>query len=126
MSDTVEVVYSSWYNDELAQLSSRSKTRIESKLQHFLEKGWMASIRDRTVTPLRDGIYELRVVGTGPAFRLLFFVMPGRSPRIVVLTTCATKSAMSKRARLDAEVERAAARRSVWLEEQRKRENDEG
>lgn len=74
---------------------------------------------------LRDGIYELRVLGTGAAYRLLFFVMPGRSPRVVVLTTCASKSVMQKRQRMEAEIDRASSRRAEWLEQQQKREADE-
>lgn len=72
------------------------------------------------------GIHELRVLGHGAAFRILFFMMPGRSPRVVVLTTCATKSAMEKQQRLDAEVERARNRRARWLEQQRNGGSDEG
>ena len=126
MSDEFEVVYSSWYNFELEAIQREHQIRIEQKLALFRAKGWLPSIRDRTIAPLQDGIYELRILGTGPAFRILFFLVPGRSPRVVVLTTCATKALMKKRNRLDAEVARAVERRSGWLEQQRKRENDAG
>lgn len=126
MSDQFEVVPSSWYTAEVRELPREARDRIDRRLANFANKGWAAALSDRSVRHLRDGIYELRVLGTGAAFRVLFFVVPGRSPRIVVLTTCALKSVMKKRQRMDAEIERATERRTAWLEQQRKRENDEG
>ena len=124
MSDRIEVAYSSWYNAEVAALPDEQGVWIEQRVRAMLAKGWRRSMADRTVAPLRDGIYELRVLGTGPAYRVLFFIMPGRSPRMVVLTACVAKSVMIKRQRLDTELKRASERRAAWIAEQRKREDD--
>lgn len=122
MSDEIEVVASSWYTAEVRALPVDHRDRIDRKLTSLVAKGWSAAITDRSVKHLRDGIHELRVLGQGAAFRLLFFLAPGRSPRMVVLTTCAAKSAMAKRQRLDAEIERARNRRTAWTEQR----NEEG
>lgn len=126
MSDAVEVVYSSWYNEELEGLPEHHKARVERRIDVFVEKGWSSSMRDETIALLQDGIYELRVVGRGPAFRVLFFLAPGRSPRVVVLTACLAKAKLTKRHRLEAELNRAKNRRTDWLEQQRKGKADAG
>jgi phage-related protein len=122
MSDGFELVASAWFRQELAALPQEQQDRIDGKLAAFTSKGWSAAKRDQTVKHLDDGIYELRIVGHGPAYRLLFFVVPGRQPRIVVLTTCAAKSLMKKRQRMESEIERAKSRRAAWREEMRKKE----
>lgn len=124
MGDVVEVVYSSWYNADLETLADAHRERVERRIGVFIDKGWRSSIRDRTVAPLQDGIYELRVLGRGAAFRVLFFLVPGRSPRVVVLTACLAKAELKKRQRMDAELERARLHRTVWLEQQRKAKED--
>lgn len=124
MSDGIEVVYSSWYNEEVAALPEDQRTRIEQRIRAMIGKGWNRAMHDRTIAPLRDGFYEVRVLGTGPAYRVLFFVVPGRSPRVVVLTACVAKSVMIKRQRLDAELKRAGERRAAWFAQQKKREDD--
>jgi putative component of toxin-antitoxin plasmid stabilization module len=126
MSDVVEVVHSSWYNADLETLADIYRERVERRIDVFVDKGWASSVRDRTVVPLRDGIYELRVLGKGAAFRVLFFLVPGHSPRVVVLTACVAKAKLKKRQRLDAELERAIHRRTVWQEQQRKAKQDAG
>jgi putative component of toxin-antitoxin plasmid stabilization module len=107
---------------ELGVLPKAHQDQIQRKLIAFAAKGWFAAMADGTVKHLQDGIYELRVLGHGPAFRLLFFVMPGRSPRVIVLTTCAAKSLTQKRQRLDAEIGRAKRRRAAWMEDNEKEE----
>lgn len=124
MSDRIEVEYTAWYNAEFAELPGDQQGRIQQRIRAMLAKGWNRAMADRTIAPLRDGIHELRIVGTGPAYRILFFVMPGRAPRLVVLTACVAKSLMTKRQRLDAELKRASERRTVWIAEQRKREDN--
>jgi putative component of toxin-antitoxin plasmid stabilization module len=124
MSDRLEVVLTSWYKAELLTFPEEDQDRIERKLLDFRRKGWNASVADGSVKHLRDGIHEFRILGTGPAFRVLFFLVPGRSPRVVVLTTCVAKSSVQKRQRLNAEVERAKHRRAEWRDQQRKRGND--
>jgi hypothetical protein len=126
MSDSFEVVYSSWYNADLERLADHHQERVERKVDTFIKKGWMSSVRDRTVAPLQDGIYEIRVLGRGAAFRVLFFLVPARSPRVVVLTACLAKAMLKKGQRMDAELERARHRRTIWLEQERKGKNDEG
>ena len=117
MDDTLTVVASSWYTTEVRALLAEHRDRIDRKLAALVAKGWSAAISDGSVKHLRDGIHELRALGQGAAFRLLFFLVPGRSPRVVVLTTCAPKAAMAKRQRLDAEIERAKNRRTAWMEQ---------
>ena len=122
MDDSLEVVTSLWYMLELEALSKDHRDQIQRKLIAFAAKGWSAAMADQTVKHLQDGIYELRVLGHGAAFRLLFFVVPGRRPRVIVLTTCAAKSLMQKRRRLDAEIERAKDRRAAWMADDNKEE----
>jgi hypothetical protein len=127
MSDMLEVVNTEWYDAELAAMPAEYAARVIKRVDVLRQKPWGAALADRTVAPLRDGIYELRILGRGAAFRVLFFLAPGRSPRLVVLTTCVAKSAMKKRKLLDAELERAAARREMWIEqEKRRRANERG
>jgi len=126
MSEPLEIVPTSWYTAEVRALPHQGRDRIDRRLFNFAQKGWAASLADATVKHLRDGIYELRVLGQGAAYPVLFFVAPGRAARVVVLTTCAAKSVMKKRGRLDAEVERALDRRSRWMEQQRTKENADG
>lgn len=122
MGDSLEIVTSSWYMLELGALPKDHRDQIQRKLVAFAAKGWSAAMADQTVKHLQDGIYELRVLGHGAAFRLLFFVVPGRRPRVIVLTTCAAKSLTQKRRRLDAEIERAKSRRAFWMENDKKEE----
>ncbi len=125
MSDRIEVVTTSWYDAEFETLALEGRARIENRLFTLCRKGWMDAMADRTVAALRDGIYELRVLGRGSAFRVLFFVVPGRSPRLVVLTSAVAKSTMKKRTRSDAELERAKRRRALWFEQMKLRTHDE-
>lgn len=125
MSDSLEIVTSSWFRHEFEELQKEQRNRINQKLIEFTAKGWSAAMADQTIKHLRDGIHELRVLGR-PAFRLLFFVVPGRRPRVVVLTTCAAKSLMKKRQRLDAEIERAKSRRAAWMAEHTRKEEADG
>jgi putative component of toxin-antitoxin plasmid stabilization module len=120
----MEVVLTEWYHRDLELLPRLEKMRVERKVVSLSSKPWSAAIADRTIAPLMDGIYEVRILGRGAAYRVLFFVAPGRSPRLVVVTTCAAKAVMKKRAGMNAEVARAKARRQAWLAEQEKA--DEG
>jgi phage-related protein len=124
MGNEVEIVTTPWYDAELRELPEHDQRRVGDRLRAFGDKGWRQAIADQTVKHLRDGIHELRVLGRGAAFRVLFFVVPGRSPRVVVLTTCAAKALLTKRQRLNAEIERACVRRVWWLEQQKKEEDD--
>lgn len=125
MSDSFDLVPTPWYQSEILELPDAEQDRIERKLGDFREKGWKAATGDGTVKHLRDGIHEVRILGRGASYRVLFFLMPGRSPRVVVLTACVAKSVMKKRQRLEAEIERARTRRAAWQEQQRKRVDDD-
>ena len=125
MSDRLEIVPTEWYVAEVRALPNDERTRIDRRLAGFVEKGWAAAMRDGTVKHLRDGIHEVRVLGKGAAYRVLFFLVPGRSPRVVVLTTCASKSSVAKRQRLEAEITRASDRRATWMEQETQRGRNE-
>jgi hypothetical protein len=120
VNDAIEVVVTDWYEEDLAPLPGVDQLRIARKVDTLRRKKWSAAIADRSIAPLVDGIYEVRVLGRGAAYRLLFFLAPGRSPRAVVLTACVTKGVMKKRAALSVEIARAKARQQAWLEEQEK------
>jgi putative component of toxin-antitoxin plasmid stabilization module len=124
MGDELEVVPTPWYEAELLLLPDLDQERIERQVDHLRQSGWRSSVSSRRIRPLRDGIWELRVLGHGPAYRVLFFVVPGRVPRAVVLTTCAAKSALKKRQRMDSEIARAGARRTWWLAQQSQEDRD--
>jgi phage-related protein len=120
MSDSFDVVLTEWYKLELLELPEGDQARVKRKLHDFSGKGWAAAITDQSIRHLREGIHELRILGKGASFRVLCFLVPGRSPRVVVLTTCASKSKMKKRKRFEAEIERAKTRRDLWQEQQKK------
>lgn len=124
MSERVEIVATPWYEAERERLGKEDQDRVERRLTLLRDKRWGDALRDETVKHLREGIYEVRVLGRGSAFRLLFFLAPGRSPRLVVLTTCVAKSVVKKRQRMDAEIQRAMDRRGWWLEEQLKKKQE--
>jgi putative component of toxin-antitoxin plasmid stabilization module len=121
MSDEFVVVFSSGFRDEVIRLPDGDRAWITRKLADLRKKTWSAAVHDRTVAPLRDGIWEVRIVGRGAAYRLLFFIVPGRSPRVIVLTSCAAKAAMTKKKLLDASITRALDRRAGWLEQEAKK-----
>jgi hypothetical protein len=118
MRDEVRIVYTRWYNADLKRLPESSQAIIEKTIALLEEKGWEKALIARLIAPLQDGIYELRVNRRGAAFRILFFLAPGRTPQVVVLTTCAAKSEIKKRHRMNAEIKRAKERRAMWLEQQ--------
>jgi putative component of toxin-antitoxin plasmid stabilization module len=118
VSDLVRLEFTDDYLAEAASLPARQRDRIAERLAHLPVKGWSASVRDRDVAPLRDGIWEVRVLGRGAAYRLLFFVHPGNPGRLVVLTTCMDKASIKKPRVLNAAIERARTRREKWLSQQ--------
>lgn len=126
MTNTVEVELTGDCRAELRELAKAERDWINQKIRHFMGKGWSAAMADQSVKHLDDGIHELRVLGKGAAFRLLFFIVPGRSPRMVVMTSCAAKSALKKRSRMDAEIARAKQRRTAWMEQMRREEEANG
>ncbi len=125
MGDALEVVATEWYKFDLATLPQEDQDRVSARLVSLSRKGWRQAMADQTVKHLRDGIHEVRVLGHGAAFRVLFFLAPGRSPRVVVLTACVAKSEMQKRKRLDAQVDRAMRLRAAWRAQQQNRDQEE-
>jgi putative component of toxin-antitoxin plasmid stabilization module len=121
VSDAIDVRLTEDCRAELRELPKPDRTWINGVIHGLQAKGWQAAMADRTIAPLQDGIWELRIVGHGAAYRILFFVMPGRSPRLVVLTLCLAKSDSQKTRVLKAAVARAARRRELWLEQEVKR-----
>ncbi|HWK89182.1 MAG TPA: helix-turn-helix domain-containing protein [Longimicrobium sp.] len=115
MADEVKALFSGWMSDELRALPPDQQARVVRRVSLLERKGWSASVRSRDVVHLEDEIWELRVVGKGPAYRLLFFVVEGSVPRIVVLTGCVGKSVMKKPGLMALEVARAERRRREWL-----------
>lgn len=121
MRDPVEIVFAEACRAELRELPKEHRAWVAGVITQFHKKGWNAAFADRTVVSLRNGIWELRVTGHGAAYRILFFVVPGRSPRLIVLTLCLAKSQSQKRRVLQAAIGRACARREQWLDAERRK-----
>lgn len=121
MSDVVRLEFTRDYLAEVAVLPARHRDRIADRLTYLPAKGWSASVRDRDVAPLRDGIWEVRVMGKGAAYRILFFVFPGDPGRMLLLTSCLDKASIKKQKVMDAAIERAKLRRDAWVAEQERR-----
>jgi putative component of toxin-antitoxin plasmid stabilization module len=113
--DEIRIVSSSWFTRELLRLPEKQQRRIRHRLGMLEVKGWMASVADGTIQHLRDGIWEVRVLGTGPAYRVFFFPAPRRAMRMLVLTNVVAKSAVEKQRLLALEIERARRRRDEWI-----------
>jgi hypothetical protein len=125
MSDRIEVRYTDWFIAELEELPADQQARVVARLALLERKGWGISVRDRDVVHLQDGIYEVRVVGTGAAYRVLGFVEPGHPGRLVVATSCVSKGSMKKGGVMAGELTRARNRRALWRE-RRIREGPDG
>lgn len=125
MHDEIRIISSTWFKQELLRLPEKQQSRIRHRLGMLEVKGWMASIADGTIDHLRDGIWEVRVLGTGSAYRVFFFPAPRRAMRILVLTSVVAKSAAAKQRLLDLEIERAKRRRDEWIA-QNQEGDDEG
>jgi hypothetical protein len=118
VNDEVQLVPSSWFTQEFSALPVHLQERVAKRLQTFEQKGWSASTSSRDIVALKDGIWELRVLGRGAAFRVLFFLDPRERSRVVVLTTCASKSSIKKAHMMSAEITRAKMRRAQWLQQE--------
>lgn len=118
MSDEIEVTLTTDCRAELRELPKPDRVWIGGVITELQRKGWQAAMADQTIAHLREEFWYLRIVGHGAAYRILFFVMPGRSPRLIVLTLCLTKSESQKMRVLKAALERAERRRKAWLQEE--------
>ena len=116
MNDDVRVVITDWFLDDLGRLPLMERRRVRGRIGTLERKGWRAAVMHRDVAALEDGIWELRVVGHGSAFRCLFFLDPREPDRLVVLTACVAKASIKKRHVMAAEIQRAKVRRGVYLE----------
>ena len=121
MGDGVDITLTTECHEELRELPKPDRHWIGGVIKSFQQKGWQAAVGDQTIGPLEDGFWELRVVGHGAAYRILFFVAPGRSPRLVVLTLCLAKSESQKMRVLKAALGRASRRRLRWMEQEAKK-----
>lgn len=115
MSDFVQIEFTEWFEDELGTLPPDQKVRVLKRIALLERKGWIISAKDEDVVPLDGIIWEIRIVGRGPAYRVLCFQVPGHPGRIVVLTNCVKKGLMKKRKVGNAEIARARMRRERWL-----------
>lgn len=67
MSDGIEVVYSSWYNEEVAALPEDQRTRIEQRIRAMIGKGWNRAMH--TAPSPRCGKASTKCGCWGPAPR---------------------------------------------------------
>lgn len=125
MRDEIRIISSGWFQKEFLSVPEVQRKRIDRRLAALQGKGWMAAVADGTIEHLEEGIWEVRVLGTGAAYRILFFPAPGQTMRLLVLTSCASKTAVGKRRLLKQAIERAKRRRDLWIE-QHKEHDDEG
>lgn len=105
---------------EIRELGGRAAARIGERIRHLELVGWEEAMRLKLVKDLgsiQRGIYEVRVTGTGEAYRLMCFPTRDQDGRLVVITTCVAKSGLLGH-RLKAHVQRAAQRRDQWLRQQ--------
>jgi hypothetical protein len=126
MSGEIRAEWTHWFREEFADLPPDQKARVVRRVRIFQEKGWNASAADDDAKKLSGNIWELRIHGTGPAYRILFFPDPEDLRRVVVLTNCVRKGIMKKSKVGRSEIERAEKRRLEWLEKrERERQKDE-
>ncbi len=121
MNDHVRVVPTTWFTQEFLALPVHQRKRVAKRLQTLWHKGWTASVADRDIVVLDDGIWELRVLGRGAAFRVLFFLDRRERGRVVVLTACVPKSSIKKAHVMAVEIQRAKMRRAQWLQQEKAR-----
>lgn len=114
MSDLVRVAYTDRYARDYARVSPDQRRRIVRRLRVLQGKPWTAAVSDGTLAHLRDGVWEVRVVGSGPAYRLIGFVASGNPGRVLVLTGCSPKADIKKKAAMNSQVERAITIRATW------------
>jgi hypothetical protein len=115
MRDQVRAEYTPWFLDELDELPPDQQARVVRRVQMLERKGWTISVRDDDIKSLDGMIWELRVIGKGPAYRVLFAPLPGKNGRIALLTNCVSKGLMKKNGVKLAEIERALGRRGEWI-----------
>ena len=115
MSDIRNILVTDDAQREIKELPARERARVVSRIELLRRKGWQLSAQAQDIKRLDGEIWEIRVVGKGPAYRLLCFQAPGQPGRIVVVTSCIAKSAIAKRLRMNADVQRAENRRQEWI-----------
>ncbi|HEX9939015.1 MAG TPA: type II toxin-antitoxin system RelE/ParE family toxin [Longimicrobium sp.] len=120
MAGDFQAEWTSWFRKELRELPPDQQARVARRVRIFEQKGWNASAADLDIKRLDGEIWELRVHGKGPAYRILFFPDPENAQRVVVLVNCVKKALMKKSKVSRAEIERADSRRLEWLDNRKK------
>jgi putative component of toxin-antitoxin plasmid stabilization module len=110
---------------EIRELGAGAAARIETKLRIVRAAGWEGAVASgmfRDLGSVEHGIFEIRVTGTGEAYRLLCFATRDRAGRVVLVASCVAKNRLLGRERLKQHVRRAALRRDRWMEANREEE----
>jgi phage-related protein len=115
MIDAIEAVHTEWFTEELEALPPDQQARVLRRIDTFERKGWRISAADEDIKELRDNVWELRVIGKGPAYRALFCPFTGATKRFALLTNCVKKAFMKKGKVKEGEITRALSRCSEWL-----------
>lgn len=123
MSGELRAEWTTWFHTELRELPPDQQARVIRRVRIFEEKGWNASAADQDIKKLEGEIWELRIHGKGPAYRILFFPDPSNPRRVVVLVNCVKKGLMKKSMVSRSEIKRAETRRLEWLA-QREKDHD--
>ncbi len=118
MNDEVRVVPAEGFLRDVFRLPEDLHKRVDERIHMLKKKGWAASVRTGDVVSLEGGIWELRVVARGPAFRILFFTDTRHCGRLLVLTACLSKAALKKAHVMKTEIDRAKMRRAQWLQQE--------
>ena len=116
MAGDIRTEWTSWFRKELGELPPDQQARVFRRVRTFEEKGWDASAADQDIKRLEGEIWELRIHGKGPAYRILFFPDPADPRKVVVLANCVKKGLMKKSKVSRAEIKRADSRRLEWLD----------
>ncbi len=115
MSDIANIVYMAEARKEIAALPAADQARVVARIEQVQKTGWQNALETQTVKKLRGDIYEIRVAGKGSAYRVLCFQTGGQGGRIVVTTSCETKSNLLRQRRLRQAISRAESRREKWF-----------
>jgi hypothetical protein len=118
MRDDVKMAYTDDFRRELLAIPPEQQRRVARRIAHQERRGWADGVKAGDLVPLQHEIWELRIVGRGAAYRVLFALVPRDPVRLLLLTTCSSKARLKKRAVMDAELRRARARLDHWLEQQ--------
>jgi phage-related protein len=124
MKDELNFTATPEARDEIRAFGGDVAARIGEKQRHIKAIGWAEALRLEIVKQLpridRD-IYEIVIRGKGEAYRVLCFPTGDERGRLIVLTSCVTKGMVLTQRKLVKHVERAAKRRTDWIQRDRER-----